>query len=105
MVRFECEKHAARMAGGARAAADTFWRSEDLWQSKEDISHASNFRSALRCVLPLRVYHQVRVQMHLYLARRSKLFRRLAFEPDSRRVIDCCAWGHRSSFLRSSPID
>jgi hypothetical protein len=69
MVRFECEKR-AREDGGRSQERRPARRFEDLWQSKEDISHASNFRSALRCVLAVRVYNQVRVKMHLYLARR-----------------------------------
>src|SRR5207249_4653312 len=40
-------------AGGRRSEGQHVWRLEDLWQCPVwDITHASSFGSALRCVLP-----------------------------------------------------
>src|SRR6266404_6597970 len=71
MLRFECEKRACEDGGRSQERQPARCGGLRIYGNPErDISHASNFRSALRCVLPVRVYHQVRVKMHLYLARR-----------------------------------
>jgi hypothetical protein len=62
MRHFEWEKRACKDGG----------RSQERWPTRsgglricgnpiEDVSHASNFRSALRCILPIRVYNGVRL--------------------------------------------
>ena len=43
------------------------WRFEDLWQSPiGDVSHASNFRTAVRCDLPNTVYRQWTMGWHYF---------------------------------------